>query len=164
MSAATDAMLTTRPHPRSAICGTTARTVWNMPVRLTRTSWSHASGVMFAMRAMLFTMPALFTSTSTSPSSARQRRGGGDDGIGIGHVDLHLDGAPPQLADGRRRRHVLVGTGHAPAEAVVLLALEARRVGVGHGDVGSGTARPNAIARPIPRAAPVTSATFPVSA
>ena len=36
--AATDARLITLPHPRSAIAGAAARTVWNMPVRLTDSS------------------------------------------------------------------------------------------------------------------------------
>ena len=132
-------MLTTRPQPRSAIGGTTTRTVWNMPVRLTRTSWSHASGVMSAMRAMLLTMPALFTSTSIVTQLGAAPLGGGGDGVGIGHVDLDLHRPAAQLGHGVGRRHVLVGTGDPPLQPVVALAFEPAGVGVGHGHVGAGT-------------------------
>src|SRR4051812_36641584 len=70
--AATDETLTTRPQPRSAIPGAVARTVWNIPDRLTWSSWAQASGDMPAIGAMLLTMPALLTTTSGGPSSAVQ--------------------------------------------------------------------------------------------
>ena len=50
--------------------GAAARTVWNMPERLTCSSCSHAAGAISAIVARLFTMPALFTRMSGAPSSA----------------------------------------------------------------------------------------------
>ena len=137
LRAAIDERLMTRPQPRSAIAGTVARTVWNMPDRFTWTSCCQASGDISAMRAMLFTIPALLTRMSTGPSSAAQAATAAVDGVGIGDVHGQRHRPPPEVGHRARRRDVLLRPGRARPQPVPALAVERLGVDVGDGDVGA---------------------------
>src|SRR5215211_6733832 len=62
-------MFTIRPHPRSVICGQTARQQLKAPVRLTRRSRSQSSGTWSVSWPTWSSVPALLTRMSTEPSS-----------------------------------------------------------------------------------------------
>src|SRR5207248_2356739 len=66
---ADDEIVTMRPQPAASMSGTAACRQWNVPVRLTASMRSHASGLM-SVKVANSSTPALVTMICTGPSSS----------------------------------------------------------------------------------------------
>ena len=128
---------------RRIIPGVARRMVWNAPVRLVSITARHCSSVMRATRPSRV-MPALFTRIGDRAERALDLAERGVDGRGVGDV-----GTAP-------RRPCALGLDRASASRRAPSASDA--VAEARPD-GPARASATAIARPMPRDAPVTNAT-----
>ena len=138
-------MLSTHPAPCSRRTGPTARMPLSAPSKFTRKYRSKPSGRISAAGAVNGAAPALLTSTSTAPRSARVRR-------------TRACICPRSVTS--------VGTARAFPPTDSISAAAASSSGAPRAArTTAAPARANAaaMALPIPRFAPVTTATFPQS-
>ena len=137
-------MLMIQPPPRARSAGIAARQQWNSPSRLVPIIVFQSSSVSVSTLANVPT-PALLTRMSSPPNALDC----GGDCLGrlVWPGDIRLDGVHGTGARDLRRGLV-----------------ERPLVAPGNHDLGARLSSARAIARPIPRDPPVTSATLPEAA
>src|SRR5260221_2375176 len=124
------------------MAGTIARQHKNGPVRLTSSTWRQSAGARSQLLALPPVMPALLTRMSILPKRARV-----------------ADTAASMLPSSVTSTPVPFTVSTAPTSAIVITKAAASR---SHSATFAPEARRrSAIARPMPRAAPVTTATRP---
>ncbi len=140
MKAATEATRTSCPW-RSEICGSAARTVCQTPIRSTSTTRSHSSGGIVRMVPPSGAIPALATAMSRPPKRSTVSA-------------TAAITAPPSVTSAPIpivRSPIRSAASRACSRSRSRIATEAPRMWSWL-----------AVSKPIPRAAPVTSATFPL--
>ena len=137
--AAPEEMTTSRPRRRSRIPASAGCSVRNAPVRLTSSSCRQAAGATFSARAMWSTIAALATTAPIGPSSPAARPWAAAEAAASVTSHVSASARPPTCSIAR----AVASTSRSRSQAATAHPSLASR---------------SAMARPIPRAAPVTSA------